>query len=78
MTERVRLVGQRMLLVEEVKRKDRGMYQCLVSNLEGSAQGSAQLKLGGKCVFEGVWVCLRMFGCVWGRVFECVWGRVCV
>ncbi|KAK8378810.1 hypothetical protein O3P69_009493 [Scylla paramamosain] len=45
-TERVRLVGQRMLVVEEVKREDRGMYQCLVSNLEGSAQGSAQLKLG--------------------------------
>ncbi|XP_050730065.1 protein sax-3-like [Eriocheir sinensis] len=51
-SERVRLVGQRTLVVEEVKRLDRGMYQCLVSNLEGAAQGSAQLKLGGECERE--------------------------
>ncbi|KAK8728929.1 hypothetical protein OTU49_008876, partial [Cherax quadricarinatus] len=43
---RVRLVGQRTVVVDDVRREDRGMYQCLVSNLEGSAQGSAQLKLG--------------------------------
>nr|XP_053651853.1 cell adhesion molecule Dscam2-like [Cherax quadricarinatus] len=46
---RVRLVGQRTVVVDDVRREDRGMYQCLVSNLEGSAQGSAQLKLGGQC-----------------------------
>ncbi|XP_069185985.1 cell adhesion molecule Dscam1 isoform X2 [Procambarus clarkii] len=43
---RVRLVGQRTVVVDDVRREDRGMYQCLVSNTEGSAQGSAQLKLG--------------------------------
>lgn len=45
---RVRVVGQRSVVVEGVRREDRGMYQCLVSNLQGSAQGSAQLKLGGQ------------------------------
>ncbi|XP_071549821.1 cell adhesion molecule Dscam1-like [Panulirus ornatus] len=42
----LRLVGERSVLVQGVRREDRGMYQCLVSNLQGSAQGSAQLKLG--------------------------------
>ncbi|XP_071538216.1 cell adhesion molecule Dscam1-like [Panulirus ornatus] len=43
---RLRLVGERSVVVEDVRREDRGMYQCLVSNLQDAAQGSAQLKLG--------------------------------
>ncbi|PSN39680.1 Down syndrome cell adhesion molecule-like protein Dscam2 [Blattella germanica] len=35
-----------VLMIEPVIRKDRGMYQCIVSNTEESAQGSAQLKIG--------------------------------
>ncbi|KAK7074280.1 hypothetical protein SK128_018951, partial [Halocaridina rubra] len=45
-SERVRIMRERTVVVQDVQRTDRGMYQCLVSNLEGTAQGSAQLKLG--------------------------------
>ncbi|XP_068223029.1 cell adhesion molecule Dscam1-like isoform X2 [Palaemon carinicauda] len=45
-SDRVRVVRERSVVIEDVRRDDRGMYQCLVSNLEGTAQGSAQLKLG--------------------------------
>ncbi|XP_047475797.1 Down syndrome cell adhesion molecule-like protein Dscam2 isoform X2 [Penaeus chinensis] len=45
-TARVRVEGQRTVIVEDVRREDRGMYQCLVKNFEDTAQGSAQLKLG--------------------------------
>nr|XP_027222741.1 Down syndrome cell adhesion molecule-like protein 1 homolog [Penaeus vannamei] len=45
-TGRVRVEGQRTVVVEDVRREDRGMYQCLVKNFEDTAQGSAQLKLG--------------------------------
>lgn len=47
-TGRVRVEGQRTVVVEDVRREDRGMYQCLVKNFEDTAQGSAQLKLGGE------------------------------
>ncbi|XP_069693704.1 cell adhesion molecule Dscam1-like [Periplaneta americana] len=36
----------KVLMIEPVLRKDRGMYQCVVSNNEESAQGTAQLRIG--------------------------------
>lgn len=36
------------VIITAVRRQDAGMYQCFVSNEFDSAQGSAQLTLGGK------------------------------
>lgn len=41
-------VFQQTLKIDHVERSDRGMYQCVVSNADETAQGTAQLKLGGK------------------------------
>ena len=38
-----------ILRIEQVRRDDRGMYQCFVRNDQESAQASAELKLGGRC-----------------------------
>lgn len=35
-------------MVNRVTRHDRGMYQCVVRNDRESAQGSAELRLGGE------------------------------
>lgn len=45
---RVRLLSQQVLHVSGVSRSDRGMYQCFVRNDRESAQGSAELRLGGE------------------------------
>ena len=47
LNDHVHKVSSRTIRVEKVSRRDRGMYQCMVANQEDTAQGSAQLKLGG-------------------------------
>lgn len=37
-----------VLRIEQVRRDDKGMYQCFVRNDQESAQASAELKLGGR------------------------------
>ena len=52
---RIRLLSQLVLHVAGVTRSDRGMYQCFVRNDKESAQGSAELRLGGEfCRFGPV------------------------
>lgn len=34
-----------------MRKEDKGMYQCFVRNEQESAQGSAELKLGGRCTY---------------------------
>ncbi|XP_064651143.1 cell adhesion molecule DSCAM-like isoform X4 [Lineus longissimus] len=43
---RVVLTTPTTLVISDVQRHDRGMYQCLVSNDKDNAQGTAQLSLG--------------------------------
>ncbi|XP_049800318.1 Down syndrome cell adhesion molecule-like protein Dscam2 [Schistocerca nitens] len=43
---RVALLSPQTLLIERVERSDRGMYQCVVSNNEETAQGTAEIRLG--------------------------------
>ncbi|XP_016662696.1 Down syndrome cell adhesion molecule-like protein Dscam2 isoform X40 [Acyrthosiphon pisum] len=38
----------RVLRIDSVRKEDKGMYQCFVRNEQESAQGSAELKLGGR------------------------------
>lgn len=38
-----------ILRIPNVGRDDKGMYQCFVRNDQESAQGEAELKLGGRC-----------------------------
>lgn len=45
---RIRLLSQQVLHISGVSRSDRGMYQCFVRNDKESAQGSAELRLGGE------------------------------
>lgn len=45
---RIKLLTPYSLAVYDVGRRDKGMYQCLVTNKESSAQAVAELKLGGK------------------------------
>jgi len=40
----------RVLRIDSVRKEDKGMYQCFVRNEQESAQGSAELKLGGRCM----------------------------
>lgn len=44
-----------VLRIDTVGREDKGMYQCFVRNDQESAQGTAELKLGGRCEYLG-WV----------------------
>lgn len=44
---RVTLLSRELLQISPVQREDRGMYQCLVYNQKDSAQGTAQLIIGG-------------------------------
>lgn len=50
---RVKLLTPYSLAIYDVGRRDKGMYQCLVTNKESSAQAVAELKLGGKLVNQG-------------------------
>lgn len=43
---RVQLISPEILRIRSVQREDRGIYQCFVKNNAGSAQSSAELKLG--------------------------------
>lgn len=45
---KLKLLGPLVLMVNRVTRHDRGMYQCVVHNDRESAQGSAELRLGGE------------------------------
>lgn len=47
---RIRLMSPLVLVVGSVTRHDRGIYQCIVRNDRESAQGSAELRLGGWCL----------------------------
>ncbi|XKL66866.1 hypothetical protein PGB90_010286 [Kerria lacca] len=38
----------RALKIDSVRKEDKGMYQCFVRNEQESAQGSAEIKLGGR------------------------------
>jgi predicted hotdog family 3-hydroxylacyl-ACP dehydratase len=41
-----------MLLLRNVRKSDRGMYQCVARSNDESAQGSAELTLGGELAFS--------------------------
>lgn len=45
---KLQLLGPLVLIVNRITRHDRGMYQCMVYNERESAQGSAELRLGGE------------------------------
>lgn len=45
---RVELLTPNSLAVYKVGRHDKGMYQCLATNTDSSAQAMAELRLGGK------------------------------
>ena len=45
---RIKLTSRVLLTIVSVQREDSGMYQCFVYNDVESAQGTAQLLLGGK------------------------------
>ena len=45
--DRVTFPTETSLAIADVRRQDRGMYQCVVSNEEDNAQAAAQLSLGG-------------------------------
>ncbi|XP_049771824.1 Down syndrome cell adhesion molecule-like protein Dscam2 [Schistocerca cancellata] len=45
-SSRVVLLSPQTLLIERVEMSDRGMYQCVVSNNEEAAQGTAEVRLG--------------------------------
>lgn len=49
---RIRIVSRERISVTSVAREDRGMYQCFVRNEHEMAQGIAELRLGGKFLFE--------------------------
>jgi len=57
LVSRIRLLSQQVLHVAGVTRTDRGMYQCFVRNDKESAQGSAELRLGGEFCRFGL-VCI--------------------
>jgi Down syndrome cell adhesion molecule len=38
----------KMLYIDHVQREDAGMYQCLIRTDDDSAQGSAEIRLGGE------------------------------
>ncbi|XP_016950327.1 cell adhesion molecule Dscam2 isoform X1 [Drosophila biarmipes] len=44
--DNIRFLSKSSLLVQNVGRRDRGVYQCLVENQRASAQAMAELKLG--------------------------------
>ncbi|KAM8702920.1 hypothetical protein ACLKA7_005290 [Drosophila subpalustris] len=44
--EDIRFLSKNSLLIQNVGRRDRGVYQCLVENQRASAQAMAELKLG--------------------------------
>lgn len=48
----LRFLAKNSLMITNVGRRDRGVYQCLVENQKSSAQAMAELKLGGKCLME--------------------------
>ncbi|XP_013413706.1 Down syndrome cell adhesion molecule homolog, partial [Lingula anatina] len=53
--DHVSFENDRVLRLASVQRMDKGMYQCVASNEEDNAQGSAQLDLGAaKPLFHGV------------------------
>ncbi|XP_049947469.1 Down syndrome cell adhesion molecule-like protein Dscam2 [Schistocerca serialis cubense] len=43
---RIKLVTPQTLRIEQVERSDLGMYQCIVSNNDETAQGTAEISLG--------------------------------
>lgn len=45
---RIKLLTPYSLAVYDVERRDKGMYQCLITNKDSSAQAVAELKLGGE------------------------------
>ncbi|XP_049806912.1 Down syndrome cell adhesion molecule-like protein Dscam2 [Schistocerca nitens] len=51
-SSRVRLVAPQILRIEHVERSDKGMYQCVVSNNDETAQGTAELRLGDSKYFD--------------------------
>lgn len=40
-----------VLKIESVKKEDKGMYQCFIRNDQESAEATAELKLGGRCMY---------------------------
>lgn len=49
---RIKLTSRILLTIVSVQREDSGMYQCFVYNDVESAQGTAQLLLGGTFYFK--------------------------
>ena len=45
------MLSKTSIMVQNVGRRDKGIYQCLVGNWKGSTQAMAELKLGGKNIF---------------------------
>lgn len=54
-------VSSETLIVNNVGREDRGMYQCIVRRSEGdTAQASAELQLGGKASKFSFWNMVKL------------------
>ena len=47
--DRIVYQSETLLHIDNVQRKDQGMYQCFISNGEEEVEGTSQLLLGGKC-----------------------------
>lgn len=56
---RIKLLTPHSLAVYDVGRRDKGMYQCLVTNKDSSAQAVAELKLGGKLGKTSIYSCIH-------------------
>ena len=44
------MLSETSLMINTITRRDKGVYQCLVSNQKASGQAMAELKLGGKYI----------------------------
>lgn len=65
---RIKLTSRILLTIVSVQREDSGMYQCFVYNDVESAQGTAQLLLGGTFYFK----LLRFFFFVYLKMLKFV------
>lgn len=47
---RVSIISSTVLKIDNIGKEDRGVYQCIVSNARSSAEASAELNIGGRCL----------------------------
>lgn len=69
---RIKLLTPHSLAVYDVGRRDKGMYQCLVTNKESSAQAIAELKLGGKLGKTSQYISMYLYTLTYVYTFKYV------